>query len=47
MMPIEILEVSNDLLKMDVDPDFYPSSKSFIVREMHYHNIPLRFVAKY
>jgi len=40
-MPIQILEVSNDLLKMDIDPVVSQGTKSFKSRsvgQLHYCN---------
>jgi hypothetical protein len=36
LMPIQNLEVSNDLLKMDIVPDVYQDTKGLIISEMHY-----------
>ena len=45
MMLIQILEVSNDLLKMDIDPDVSQGIKSLefsSVGEMHMRNLVSR-----
>jgi hypothetical protein len=43
-MPIQILEVSNDLLETDIDPDVYQVPKCFIISEIQNCNAVLRSV---